>query len=55
MKILLTEKFDKTSKFIFDFYDFDKDGFITKDDIRIVMSYITLSKQLDNGKTISYL
>ncbi len=42
MRTLLTDNFDKTSKFIFDFYDFDKDGQITREDIRIVLSYISL-------------
>lgn len=44
MKTLLAENFDKTSKFIFDFYDFDKDGHITREDIRVVLSYVSLSK-----------
>ena len=43
MKTLFCESFEKCSKFIFDFYDFDKDSFITKEDIRTVLSYITLS------------
>jgi len=43
MKTLLSENYEKTSKFIFDFYDFDKDGHITKEDIRIVLSYVPLS------------
>ena len=42
MKILFCEDFDKASKFIFDFYDFDNDGKINKEDIRVVLSYITL-------------
>lgn len=42
-KTLFTESFEKTSKFIFDFYDFDKDGLISKEDIRTVMSYVPLN------------
>lgn len=44
MRALLSENFDKTSKFIFDFYDFDRDGHITREDIRVVLSYISISK-----------
>ena len=43
MSTLFTESFDNLVKFIFKFYDFDKDGFITKDDIRTVMSYVPLN------------
>ena len=42
-KILFSETFEKTSKFIFDFYDFNKDGFISKEDIRTVLSYVPLN------------
>lgn len=48
MRSLLTENFDKTSKFIFDFYDFDRDGQITREDIRIVLSYVSLSVKAKN-------
>jgi len=51
MKILLTENFEKTSKFIFDFYDFDKDGYISKEDIRIVLSYVPLSVNSKDSKS----
>ncbi len=43
MKVLFTEGFAKTSKFIFDFYDFNKDGLISKEDIRTVLSYVPLN------------
>ena len=52
MKSLFSGDFDSTSKFIFDFYDFDKDGFITSEDIRVVLSYITLSQKMI--ETIDY-
>jgi Ca2+-binding EF-hand superfamily protein len=45
MKILFCEGFEKSSKFIFDLYDFDKDGYITKEDIRVVLSYVPLKTQ----------
>lgn len=32
--------FDEQVKLVFDIYDFDKDGYITKEDVRIILSYI---------------
>jgi len=52
MRTLLAENFDKTSKFIFDFYDFDKDGYISREDIRVVLSYVSLSN--NNKKTKNF-
>lgn len=43
MTILFSESFAKLIKFIFDFYDFDKDGKISKEDVRVVLSYIPLN------------
>lgn len=40
---LFSENFDKLAKFIFDFYDFDKDGSISREDVRVVLSYIPLN------------
>ena len=61
MKILFYEDYEKTSHFIFDFYDFDHDGKITQEDIRVVLSYITLTysdhnseKKIANTINISY-
>ena len=45
MTILFSENFEKLAKFIFDFYDFDKDGEISKEDVRVVLSYIPLNIQ----------
>ena len=39
--------YEKTIKFIFDFYDIDRDGQIDKEDIRVVLSYITLANSPD--------
>ena len=36
----MSESYDKHEKFIFDFYDFDKDGLISKEDVQVVLSYI---------------
>ena len=44
MKNLFCEDFEKTSKFIFDFYDYDNDGKINKEDIKTILSYITLGE-----------
>lgn len=43
MLTLFTDSFDGLIKFIFNFYDFDKDGIITKEDMRTVLSYIPLN------------
>lgn len=43
MTILFAENFDGLATFIFDFYDFDKDGKISKEDVRVVLSYIPLN------------
>ncbi len=43
MLTLFSENYDRLVKFIFNFYDFDKDGFISKEDIRTVLSYIPLN------------
>ena len=48
MKTLFYEEYEKNTKFIFDFYDFDNDGKINKEDIRVVLSYITLNYSDNN-------
>lgn len=42
---LCTDNFDTLIKFIFKFYDFDRDNFITYEDVRVVLSYIPLNTQ----------
>jgi Ca2+-binding EF-hand superfamily protein len=55
MTKLFTESFEEMSKFIFDLYDFDKDGYITKEDIRVVLSYIPLNtKEKVTGSKMKY-
>ena len=46
MRKLFTGQYDSLISFIFNLYDFDKDGFISKEDIRIVLSYVPL--EVDN-------
>ena len=45
MRTLFLGIFDETSKFIFGFYNFDKVGNATAEDIWTVLSYITLSEE----------
>jgi hypothetical protein len=42
MRKLFTGHFESLISFIFNLYDFDKDGLISKEDIRIVLSYVPL-------------
>ena len=44
------EDFEICCPFIFNFYDFDKDGKISKEDIRTVLSYVSLSQEIQNYK-----
>jgi hypothetical protein len=50
MNILFCEDYEKTLRFIFDFYDFDADGKISKEDIRVVLSYVTYSNETETEK-----
>ena len=49
MKTLFYEEYEKNTQFIFDFYDFDNDGKINKEDIRVILSYITLNYSDNNA------
>lgn len=50
MKILFNqeESFDTISEFIFKFYDFDHNGLINKEDVRVVLSYVPLQNKSNN-------
>ena len=50
MKILFSEDFTSLYKFIFKFYDFDHDGLISREDIRVVLSYVPLNKKFSSNK-----
>ena len=58
MKNLFCEDYEQSSKFIFDFYDYDNDGKINKEDIRAILSYITLGESPNSKfskQNLSYL
>ena len=42
------ETFNSLAKFIFKIYDFDRDGIITKEDVKIILSYVPLNKSKNN-------
>ena len=57
MTTLYCGGYEETVKFIFNFYDMDNDGIIDKEDIRVVLSYITLADSPDvksTGLNITY-
>lgn len=54
MTIIFSENFEKLSKFIFDFYDFDKDGKISEEDVKIVLSYIPLNIERYSSKKMKF-
>ena len=52
MNKLFSESFHSLAEFIFKFYDFDHDGKITKEDVRVVLSYVPLQKKFSKNKMI---
>lgn len=54
MTTLFTEGYLKLCNFIFDFYDFNKDGKISRDDVRVVLSYIPLNKKSYSSLKLKY-
>ena len=51
MKALFYENYDKLMLFIFKFYDFDKNSYISKEDVRTVLSYVPLKTTLKVNKS----
>lgn len=54
MLVLFTETFEKLAKFVFKIYDYNKDGKINKEDIRIVLSYIPMNLKNKVSKTMVF-
>ena len=50
MKILFSGDFSSLYTFIFKFYDFDHDGLISREDVRVVLSYVPLNKKYSSNK-----
>ena len=49
MNTLFCGDYQNVLRFIFDFYDFDSDGKISKEDIRVVLSYVQFSNKKNNN------
>lgn len=47
---LFNSNFDDNLAFVFRIFDFDNDGYITKEDIRIVLSHVPLAQILQESK-----
>ena len=47
---LLSQKFEDNIKVVFETYDFDDDGVISREDIRILLSYVPLAEILSDKK-----
>ena len=54
MLILFSSNFENLLKFIMKFYDFDNDGKITKEDIRVVLSYVPVYKKSKNSGGLKF-
>ena len=54
MLILFSSNFEKLLEFILKFYDFDNDGKITKEDVRVVLSYVPIYKKTENNGGLKF-
>ena len=54
MLTLFSSSFERLLTFIFKFYDFDNDGKITKEDIRVVLSYVPIYKKSKKNNTLKF-
>jgi len=48
---LLSQKFEDNIKAVFEVYDFDDDGIISREDIRVLLSYVPLTETLADKKS----
>ena len=54
MLILFSSDFEQLLQFIMKFYDFDNDGKITKEDIRVVLSYVPIYKKSKKSGSLKF-
>ena len=54
MLILFSSNFEELLQFIMKFYDFDNDGKITKEDIRVVLSYVPIYKKSKKSGSLKF-
>ena len=47
---LLSQKFEDNVRVVFEIYDFDNDKLVSREDIRILLSYVPLSQILADKK-----
>lgn len=47
---LLSPKFEDKIRIVFEIYDFDDDGVISREDIRVLLSYVPLAEILADKK-----
>ena len=52
MTTLYCETFEMSAKFIFSFYDFNNDKKISKEDVRVVLSYVPLKRKIIQKETL---
>ena len=51
MVSLFSSNFNQLLEFVLKFYDFDNDGKITKEDVRVVLSYVPVYKKAKNNNS----
>ena len=54
MLTLFSSNFQKLIEFVFKFYDFDNNGKITKEDVRVVLSYVPIYKKTKNSGGLKF-
>ena len=54
MITLFCQDYETTLRFIFDFYDFDGDGKISKEDIKVVLLYVSYSNEKEDDNDESF-